>query len=56
MKLSDETLENLLFALVQATDEHGAPVHIPPEAAFADLILAQLPSMNKYYWKEPTHG
>ena len=56
MKLSDETLENLLVALVQATDDHGASVHIPPDAAFTDLILAQLPAMDKYYWKEPTHG
>ena len=56
MKLSDETLENLLIALAKATDEQGVPVHIPPEAAFTGLILDQSPSVSRYFLELPTHG
>ena len=56
MKLSDETIENLMIALAQATDEAGVPVHIPPEAAFTGLILENAPTAAKYFLEIPAHG
>lgn len=55
MKLSEETLENLMVALAQATDEQGVPVNIPPEAAFTSLILDQSPSAARYFLEIPAH-
>lgn len=56
MRLSEETLENLLIALSQARDEQGVPVHIPPEAAFTKLILDNAPSVAAYFLELPAHG
>ncbi len=48
MKLSDETLENLLIALAKLKDESGLAIHIRPKDAFTPLILDQIPPVFQH--------
>ena len=48
--ISHESLENLVIALMQCTDEHGLLLNINPANAFQDWLVEMYPKLMQDHW------
>ena len=49
--ISQQSLENLVIALMQCTDEYGILLNISPAEAFQDWLLNKYPETIRNMWK-----
>ena len=49
--ISQQSLENLVIALMQCTDEYGILLNISPAVAFQDWLINKYPEPIRNMWK-----
>jgi hypothetical protein len=48
--ISQDSLENLIIALMKCTDEHGLLLNINPANAFQDWLIEMYPEFIRQQW------